>query len=297
MTSQSTRHIMMMEPAEFYANPETMETNVYQVEEDLSKDEILELALKEFQDYRDMLVANGVIVTTARGYAGCPDMIFPNWVSTHEDGRMVLYPMLNENRRAERDPAVIEFLEKAYSEIVDMTHYEQEGLFLEARGSVVSDRVNKVGYSALSPRTNADLAKKWADTMGYDIEIFDTLSHTGKPVYHTDLVMYIGSTMAAVCAPAIVEKDRERVLERLNKTHEVLELSMEQLQCFCGNALEVRGHDDEPMLAMSSKAHQSLTDVQREMMNKHFAKLIHSPIPTLEKYGGGSARCMLLELY
>lgn len=295
--SQSTRHIMMMEPAEFYANPETMETNVYQVAEDLSKDEIFNLALAEFRAYRDMLVENGVIVTTARGYEGCPDMIFPNWVSTHDDGRMVLYPMLNDNRRAERDPAVIEFLEKSYSEIVDMTHYEEQGMFLEARGSIVSDRVNKVGYTALSPRTNADLARKWAEEMGYEVEIFDTLSHTGKPVYHTDLVMYVGSTMAAVCAPAIVEKDRARVVDRLSKTHEVVELSMEQLQSFCGNALEVRGEHDEPMLAMSSAAFGALTDDQRAVMGKHFTRLLHSPIPTLEKYGGGSARCMLLELY
>lgn len=297
MNPQSTRHIMMMEPAEFYANPETMETNVYQVEEDMSKDEILAHALSEFRGYRDMLVENGVIVTTARGYAGCPDMIFPNWVSTHVDGRMVLYPMLNENRRAERDPAVIDFLRKAYPDIIDMTHYEQQGQFLEARGSIVSDRVHKIGYSALSPRTDAGLAQEWADTMGYQIEIFDTLSHTGKPVYHTDLVMYIGTTMAAVCAPAIVEKDRARVVERLSKTHEVVELSMEQLSSFCGNALEVRGENDDKMLAMSSAAYNSLTDEQKKVMSNHFTRLLHAPLPTLEKYGGGSARCMLLELY
>ncbi|MCB1532984.1 MAG: hypothetical protein KDJ35_08970 [Alphaproteobacteria bacterium] len=297
MISQSTRHIMMMEPAEFYANPETMETNVYQVTEDLSKDEIFQKALIEFRAYRDMLVENGVIVTTAYGYKGCPDMIFPNWVSTHEGGRMVIYPMLNDNRRAERDPAVIDFLKKAYPQIIDMTAYEQEGKFLEARGSIVSDRVNKIGYAALSARTNEELARKWAQEMGYEIEVFDTLSHTGKPVYHTDLVMYVGSTMAAVCAPAIVEKDRARILDRLSATHEVMELSMEQLTSFCGNALEVRGAGDEKMLAMSSAAHAALSEDQKEFLSKHFAKLLHSPLPTLEKYGGGSARCTLLELY
>lgn len=288
---------MMMEPAEFYANPETMETNVYQVEEDLSKDEIFSLALGEFQAYRDMLVTNGVIVTTARGYKGCPDMIFPNWVSTHVDGRMVLYPMLNDNRRAERDPAVIEFLKKAYPDVIDMTHYEQEGLFLEARGSVVADRVNKIGYSALSPRTDEKLAHMWGEKMGYQVHSFDTLSHTGKPVYHTDLVMYIGSTMAAVCASAIVEKDRVRIVEQLQKTHDVMELSMDQLTGFCGNALEVRGENNEKMLAMSSAAYTALTDEQKAFLGNHFTRLLHSPLPTLEKYGGGSARCMLLELY
>ena len=161
----------------------------------------------------------------------------------------------------------------------------------------MSDRVNKIGYSAISARTNPDMVQKWAEKMDYEVEIFDTLSHTGHPVYHTDLVMYVGSTMAAICAPAILEKDRARVVERLNKTHEVLELSMDQLQNFCGNALEVRGHDNAPMLAMSSAAHASLTPDQLSVMNKHFTKLLHAPIPTMEKYGGGSARCMLLELY
>ncbi len=289
---------MMIEPAEFYANPETMTTNVYQVDQKSMKPgAILKAALAEFHAYRDMLVENGVIVTTGRGHKGCPDMVFPNWASTHEGGKLVLYPMMNANRRAERVPEIIAFLKKMYPHVIDMTAFEKKGKYLEARGSIVSDRVNKVAYAALSPRTDRDLAKKWAKKMGYKIEIFETLSHTGKPVYHTDLVMWIGSTVAGICSPCITEEHRARVVERLGRYHEVVEFSMDQLQHFCGNALEVRGHDDKPMLAMSGAAHKALTRKQKAVLDRHFDKLLHSPLPTLEKYGGGSARCTLMELY
>ena len=298
MVQQATRHIMMVEPAVFYANPENMETNVYQIEQsDLDDGAIYSQARDEFQTYRDLLVENGVIVTTAFGHENSPDMVFPNWASTHEGGRMVLYPMLSDNRRAERAPEIIDFLKKSYPDILDLTHYEEQGLFLEARGSIVSDRVNKIAYAALSPRTSREAAEIWAREMGCELEVFETLSHTGKPVYHTDLVMYIGTSMVGICAPAIVEKDRDRILERLRATHEVVEFSMEQLSSFCGNSLEVRGHDNQKMLALSSAAHAALSEEQREVMAQHFAKLIHAPLPTLEKYGGGSARCTLMELY
>jgi hypothetical protein len=289
---------MMIEPAEFYANPQTMATNVYQVDqENVQAKTINDNALSEFRAYRDMLVENGVIVTTAYGYKDCPDMVFPNWASTHAGGRMVLYPMLSDNRRAERAPEVIEFLKKSYPDIIDLTEYEKEGLFLEARGSIVSDRVNRVGYVALSDRTSRAMAEKWAEIMDYELEIFDTLSHTGKPVYHTDLLIYIGSTMAGVVSPAIIDKDRARIVERLKSTHEVVEFSMEQLSTFCGNSLEVRGEGNQKMLAMSSAAYNALTDEQLAVMKLHFSRILHAPLPTLEKYGGGSARCTLMELY
>ncbi len=298
MTEQSTRHIMMIEPAVFYANPQTMTTNMYQVgEEARSKDEIYKDALAEFRAYRDLLVENGVIVTTAFGHDDCPDMIFPNWSSTHEGGRLVIYPMLNENRRAERVAEIIDFLKKMYPDVIDLTAHEKDGLFLEARGSIVSDRVNKIGYVALSARTNRELAEKWGELMGYEMVIFDTKSHTGDPVYHTDLIIHIGTTYAGVCAPAIVEADRERVMARLRESRDVVEFTLDQLSTFCGNALEVLGANNDRMLAMSSAAYSSLSGEQRSAIEVHFKKILHAPLPTLEKYGGGSARCMLMELY
>lgn len=288
---------MMIEPAVFYANPETMDTNVYQSEGNEPREVIHKRALAEFRVFRDKLVENGVIVTTAYGHKECPDMVFPNGMSTHEDGRLVIYPMFNANRRPERTPEIVAFLKKMYPNVVDLTPYEQKGMFLEARGSIVADRVNRVAYVALSKRTNRELAMKWGEIMNYEVEVFDTMSHTGKPVYHTDLVMYVGSTVAGVCAECIAEKDRERVMRRIRDTHDVVEFSLQQLASFCGNALEVLGHFNDRYLAMSEAAYKSLRPDQLSTLEKHFKKILRGSLPTLEKYGGGSARCMLMELY
>ena len=299
ISKQSTRHLLMVEPAEFYANPETMETNVYQVAvSDVSKEEIFVKALSEFREFRDLLAENGVHITTVYGAKGCPDAVFPNGISTHEGGLCFLYPMLNENRRTERKPGVTALMRRLYCDVQDWTSYEREGLFLEATGSICSDRVNKVAYATLSPRTNPELAQKWADFMGYDLELFETKTHSGVPVYHTDLLLYIGSTMAGFCAEALVgDTARARVLTRLQSTHEVVEFSMDQLRLFCGNALELLGEGDQKMLVMSSAAYGALRADQLAVMNKHFDKILHSPLPSLEVYGGGSARCCLCELF
>jgi len=295
---QSTRHLLMIEPAAFYANPETMETNVYQVDDEgLSEDELFGRALGEFRGFRDLLIENGVVITTVKGFRDCPDMVFPNWFSTHLDGRLVIYPMLADNRRAERAPFLIDILRQSYKEIVDLTDQEEENLSLEATGSMVLDRVNKVAYSTLSPRTSKEAALNWAKIKGYELHLFETVSHTGKPVYHTDLVMNIGTTLAIVCADCIVEEYRADVLAALGKTHTVMELSMEQLQLFCGNVLEVLGDDDARMLAMSSAAYAAFSTEQLSVIEQHYERIIHAPLPTLEMYGGGSARCCLAELF
>lgn len=295
--TQSTRHIMMIEPADFYANPQTMETNVYQIDKNDVEKDIYSKALSEFRVFRDLLVAQGVIVTTAYGHKDCPDMVFPNWASTHIDGKMVIYPMLNENRRSERVPEIINFLKKMYPDVLDLSSFEKEGKFLEARGSIVCDRVNKVGYAALSARTSEEMVVKWGELMGYEMVIFNTQSHTGHPVYHTDLVMYIGTKIAAICLECIDPSQRDVVAQKLRATHEVVELSSEQLQNFCGNALEVRGHYNDPYLATSEAAYNALNKSQKDQILSHVKDFIFSPLPTLEKYGGGSARCTLMELY
>lgn len=294
---QSTRHILMIEPSTFYANPETMETNAYQVtDEDHTHEELEAKALMEFRYFRDQLVMHGVYVTTVLGHKDCPDMVFPNWVTTHPEG-MVIYPMLTPSRQAERRPALIDMLGRTYPVIADMSAAEQDGRALEAQGSIVYDRVNKVGYCGLSARTDEDLARYWAEHMGFELVVFNTESHNGKPVYHTDLVMHIGTSLATICADALVEAHRQRVIDKLLKTHEVLEISMEQLSRFCGNALEVQGVDNKRFLVMSSAAYGALHDEQREIISRHYdGGVIHAPLDTFETYGGGSARCMLMEL-
>lgn len=295
---QSTNHLLMIEPTEFYTNPQTVETNAYQAErDDRSRAEISAAAIREFRDYRDALVQAGVMVTTVQGHRGSPDMVFPNWASVYDDGRMVLYPMLSENRQKERRPDIIEMLKKSYPEVTDWSGYEHAGKFLESTASIVSDHVNKIGYAALSKRTNPELVKKWADFMDYEVIIFETESHAGIPVYHTDYLMYVGTSMAALCAECILPEYRETVRARLSATHEVMEISMAQLRANCGNALEVVGAGGDRLLTLSDSARAALEPAQLEMIGKHFKGIVSSPIPVLEKYGGGSARCMLMELF
>lgn len=294
--AQSTNHILMIEPVSFFANPETMETNVYQVDDMEPVEQTTSRALNEFRAFRDKLIENGVSVTTVRGLDGCPDIVFPNWFFSYPDGRLMLCPMLNKNRQEERIPSLIKLLQRTYPKLVDWTEYEAFGLSLESTASMVSDRVNKKCYAALSARTDEGLARKWAEYMGYDIQVFHTASHKNIPVYHTDCVMWIGTTLAGVCSECIVEDDRQSVVSSLRETHEVIEFNNEQLQSFCGNALEVLDQDGNKMLVLSEKAMSALTDTQIELCRVHFSKLIFSPLPTLERYGGGSARCMMAEL-
>ncbi len=302
MSKQSTNHLFMIEPAVFYANPETMDTNVYQVEtSSRTHSELLTLALKEFRTYRDKLIEHGVIITTALGHPKCPDMVFPNWMSMHrEDGepaKLFLYPMLNKNRQAERTPEIIDMFQRLYPLTEDWSHYESQGLALESTASLCMDRVNKICYSTLSARTNKELAEKWNGEMGYKPVIFETHSHTGKPVYHTDYLMFIGTGVAAICMDCINNEYKDTVWNALNSTHEVVELTMEQLQKSCGNALEVIGTNNEKMLTMSESAINALTEKQRAIFAKHYNTIITSPLYTLEKYGGGSARCLLMEMF
>lgn len=299
MTRQSTNHMFMVEPAVFYANPQTMDTNAYQHDDAHEPRAVtLQKALKEFRTYRDMLVEHGVMVTTVLGEPNCPDMVFPNWASTYEDGRLILYPMLNENRQAERTPQIIEQLKAFYPKVEDWSAYETQGLALESTASIVSDHVNKRGYSGLSARTSPELVKKWSDYIGYDVMTFETHSHAGVPVYHTDFLMYIGTKVAGICTECFVhEHEKEAVLERLSETHDVVEFTMAQLQANCCNALEVLNAQGEPMLTMSQAAYDALTDEQLSVLRKYYNQLICPDLKTLEKYGGGSARCMLMELF
>lgn len=296
---QSTNHLLMVEPSVFYANPQTLDTNVYQTQEqDEPYDVTLKKAKKEFLAYRDMLVEKGVMITTVIGHEQCPDMVFPNWASTYDDGQLIIYPMHNENRSFERRPRIIDRLKRMYPRVEDWSGYEKEGLSLESTASIVADHVNKRAYAGLSKRTSPELVQKWADFMGYDVMMFETHSHKGIPVYHTDFLMYIGTDMVGICSECIVDEGvRKQVLDRLHETHDVVDFSMEQLQANCCNALEVVGRQDERMLTMSKAAEHALDDKQFQIIGKHYGTMICPDLSTLEKYGGGSARCMLMELF
>lgn len=292
--SQSTNHIMMMEPVDFHANPQTKETNSYQHDDDLDVAEIEKKAVIEFRAFRDLLVEHGVMITTALGQDGCPDDIFcNNWVSTHEGGRMVLYPMLAQNRQIERRKDLIEILRRTYKDVQDFTPHEKHGKALESTGAMCMDRVNRVAYQALSGRSDGELGKMWCEMNDYTHIPFET-EHKGKPVYHADVVMWIGTEMTGINSECLTKPD---IVKHLQHRREVVEFTNDQMMKFCGNSLEVVSKDGERMLVMSKPGYESLRDDQKEMLSRFYKTIVQPEIPTIEYYGGGSARCMLLELF
>ena len=294
---QTTNHLLLIEPSCFYANPETMDTNVYQIKDQESRDETLAKAIAEFRDFRDMLVAHDVNVTTMRGVPECPDHIFPNWISTHPNREMIIYPMLNDNRRREKTPDIIAFFKKLYDLKHDFSDFEHKDQYLESTGSLCMDRVNMIAYAGLSARTDKDLALHWGKIAGYEVVPFETDTGKGKPVYHSDLVMNIGEKLANICAECITGEYHDHVLAKLQSTHDVVQISMDQLNAFLGNSLEIRNNHGDRYLVMSSAAFASIRDDQMDIYTKHYDKILHSPIPTIEKYGGGSVRCLIMEMF
>lgn len=291
---QSTNHIMVMEPIDFHANPQTMATNSYQHEDDKDTQEIQNKARDEFRTFRDLLVSHGVIVTTTLGQTGCPDDIFcNNWISTHSGGRMVLYPMLAPNRQIERRPELISFLKGRYDDVIDLVSYESEGKALESTGAICLDRVNKIAYQNLSKRSDLELGQIWCEKNDFTHYPFET-EYKGKPVYHADVVMWIGTELAGICSDNLVSRD---IIDNLKEKRDVIEFTTEQMEHFCGNSLEVVGTDNERMLVMSAAGYGSLRDDQKAQLDKYYKKIISPDIETIEYYGGGSARCMLLEMF
>lgn len=296
--SQTTRHLFMVEPAGFYFNHSTAPSNPYQINDDVDRNIILQRAVTEFRSFLNMLIENGVHVTVAKGIPEAPDHIFPNWFSTHEGRQLFVYPMLTENRAAEKTPAMLETLQRHYDMAHDWSHYEDGNTCLEGVSSLILDRVNRKAYGTFSARTDRELAPKWCEIMGYEPFLFETASHTGDPIYHSDVMMHIGTDIVGICADSILPEYRGKVMDSLRATHpEIIELDMVQVRAFAGNALEVKGEDDKPMLITSKSGYESLSDDQKDQYLKHIDRFITPDLPTIQHYGGGAARCMLQELF
>lgn len=295
---QNTDHVFMIEPATFYANPETMVTNFYQQDDGTNTTEILAEAVREFRQYRDALVKAGVAVTTMIGSPDCPDHIYCDWLTTFPCRHMIVSPMATQSRRLERKEWMIDVFRRSYDMLHDYRDEEKKGLFLEANASLVLDRVHKIAFAALSARTTKDMAQKWCADMGYELVTFRTLKGKDLPVYHTDLVIWIGSEMAACCYECIWEEDREAVKAALEKTgRHVASLSMEEHYGYAGNALQLYTMQGKKILTMSSRAYASLSHENRLLFTDHFDEIVHTSLSFIERYGGGSARCMLAELF
>ena len=295
---QSPNHLFMIEPKEFCNNLQTLDSNDYQIiEQDTNKDQILKKAKEEFFNFKNIIEAHNIKVTFMLGSIGCPDHIFPNWFATFQDKSMQIFSMKALNRRAEKMPSMIKSLETEYKLVDDLTPYEEKGIFLESTSSMVFDRVNMIAYIGKSVRTNEDLSRAWCSKNGFEIVIFETTNHKKNPIYHTDVLMFVGTDMIGLCDEVINEEYKEEVLSKAKRYHDVMLFTKDQILDFCGNALEVRNNKDEKYLIMSSRARKSLSSSQIVKIEKYYKDIIHADIPTIEKYGGGSARCMLTELF
>jgi len=303
--SQLASTVLMIRPVRFESNPMTAESNRFQGQTGATPEAQQEAALREFDNLVIQLRDSGVnvIVVDDTAEPHTPDSIFPNnWISFHADGRVVLYPLEAQNRRTERRMDVVERLDSelgyTVTEIVDLSHHENAGHYLEGTGSLVLDRVNRVAYACLSSRTQLDVLGDFAQRMGYDVVAFDAVDRDGAAIYHTNVVMNVGEELAVLCGAAIPrEEQRAAVMQRLQETgHEVISLSHDQLGAFAGNMLELRTQDGERLVAMSQQAFDSLTGEQRTLLHKN-GKVMSAAIDNIEASAGGSVRCMLAEIH
>lgn len=303
--AQLASTVLMIRPAAFESNPLTAASNHFQGKSSASPEEQHTIALQEFDGLVGTLRTAGVevLVVDDSPEPHTPDAIFPNnWLSMHADGRVVLYPMEAENRRTERRDDIIEYLGteagKLISEVIDLSAHEANGHYLEGTGSMVLDRVNRVAYACVSTRTHLDPLGDFAQRLGYDVVAFDAVDSSGVPIYHTNVLMNVGETLAVICDEAIQRDDqREAVLARLRETgHDVVHLAYEQLDAFAGNMLELRNAAGERVLAMSQRAYDSLNPDQLATLAAN-GRIVSAAIDTIESSAGGSVRCMLAEVH
>lgn len=300
--AQSTDSVLMIRPGRFYPNPETAADNAFQRNVDRGSDALTLMARKEFDAAVERLRATRVNVHVFEDTAQPekPDAVFPNnWISTHHDGRIALFPMYSALRRRERRQDIVEELRKHYrvSEVIDYSAFEDEGCCLEGTGSLVLDHLNKIAYVSLSQRSNPNVIQRFADDFSYEPVTFTSVGSNGQPIYHTNVMMCIGTSFAMVGLDVIPnEAERQEVRARLEKTgKEIIELSARQIANFAGNAIELHNEGGEKLLVLSSRAGRTLTEEQRERLTC-YVRLVPLELPTIE-LGGGSARCMIATIH
>jgi hypothetical protein len=310
--SQCASAILMVRPKHFGFNAQTAGTNRFQQPGILDRgvsNEVAQRALREFDAFAAALVAEGVgvCVVADTDSPPKPDAVFPNnWVSFHADGTVVLYPMYAENRRAERRTEVIDAVARETGfkvrRLLDLTHHEEAGRFLEGTGSMVLDHASRVAYACRSPRTDQTVAREWARELSYELELFNATDESGTPIYHTNVLMHVGTRIAVVALDAIAPADRGRISERLAaSSREVLTIDHAEMRAFAGNMLEVGSWDeylgDFNILVMSETARHALATPKYKSLYASVDAVLAVPIETIERHGGGSVRCMLAEIF
>ena len=306
---QSTNTILMVKPSGFRFNEETALNNHFQLaDESQTVIQIQHKAVNEFDSMVSLLQINGVevIVIDHDNGAEIPDAVFPNnWFSTHQNGDVYLYPMNAINRRLERRLEIFDTIKEKYnlrvSNIIDFTHWEKKNLFLEGTGSMILDRVNCIIYASLSKRTSQKLLSEYAKKINYDVISFKSYhssSNQSPLIYHTNVMMCLASSFTVICLESILDQnERQRVIDKLKETEKkIIEITFDQMNNFAGNMLEVQNSNGDQFLVMSSKAYHSLNKNQINQIQR-YVQILHSPIDTIEILGGGSARCMMAEIF
>jgi hypothetical protein len=301
---QSARAVLMVRPKTFGWNPQTSATNRFQRTSATDAPAIVQAAIAEFDALAGALSQAGVEVHVIEDaeLPHCPDAVFPNnWVTFHDDGSVVLYPMLAPNRRLERRTHRLhEVVERGgfrVTRLLDLTHHELADRFLEGTGSVVFDHVARVAYACVSPRTSTEVLGELCAELGYRAVSFAASDRGGVPVYHTNVLLAVGTRFALVCDAAIDAGDRGRVLGELAASgRDVITVGHEELQGFAGNVLELEATNGCRVLASSQRAHDVLSDAVRTRLSGHVDAFVAVSIPTIERHGGGSVRCMLAEI-
>lgn len=298
---QTTSKVLMVRPSHFAFNEETAQNNCFQqrgAHENVHKE-----AITQFDSLVSALRANDVdvIVVQDTSEPWTPDSIFPNnWFSSHISGELVLYPMFAKNRQAERKPEILKLLRRKmnHPKLVDLTHWEAKGLFLEGTGSMILDRDKNIAYACRSERTSEEVLNDFCNKMGFDAVVFDAYDKVGNPIYHTNVIMEVGTQVAIICLESIKsEVERNRVVSRLTETGKVIvDISLDQVEHFAGNMLEVKSRNRNPIMVMSASARKSLT-AEQEQVIATYNKIVSVDLSTIESNGGGSARCMIAEIF
>lgn len=300
MLQQTTSTVLMVRPANFYLNQETAVNNVFQT--NTTVDNLNQKVLKEFDDFAALLKMNGVEVIIHQDTLepSTPDSIFPNnWISMHQSNTILLYPMFAENRRLERNKGIIELIQASYSirSIKDYSAEEQKNRIVEGTGSLIFDHPNRLAYACRSARTDASLAQEITNELGYRLIIFDAVDASGFPIYHTNVMMCVTKESVIICLESIPENDRQRLVDEVNHSgKELVEITLDQMNHFAGNMLQLSSITGENILVMSTQAYLSLNAHQLESLEMH-NKIVHANLDHIEKIGGGSARCMLAEVF
>ena len=300
---QNTNHVFLVRPGQFVFNNETAASNAFQQKIVGDQETISKLATEEFDAMVQKLRKKGVDVTVFDDAVlpPKPDAVFPNnWITMHADGTVILYPMFATNRRLERRNDIIDALRLKFQvkEVVDFSCCEAEDRFLEGTGSIIFDHIAKTAYACISPRTDQSLFIEVCDFLQYQPIYFHSKDRKGMAIYHTNVMMCIAEKFTVICLDSITDDvERKNVVENLEASgHEIVDISFQQMENFAGNMLEIQASSGEKLLALSQSAYNCLTDSQRIII-QHYAELLPLPITTIETIGGGSARCMIAEIF